>query len=101
MPKTLLVCLLLGAIPVLGVIPGVAYYRLNLVAGLRGYIPPLRGCTTKWVVRLIHFGVIALQPIPLVGAVVLPFMCWSTYAIYARSLAGRATEDLAALPAPG
>ena len=95
LPKTLLICLGFGAIPLLGVIPGVIYYRLNLVAGLRGYIPPLRGCTTKWVVRLIHFAVIALQPIPLVGAIVLPFMCWSTYAIYRRSLSGRAREDLA------
>lgn len=100
LPRTLLVSLGLGAIPLLGVIPGVIYYRLNLVAGLRGYIPPLRGCTTKWVVRLIHFAVIALQPIPLVGAVVLPFMCWSTYAIYRRSLAGRAREDLASAPVP-
>lgn len=99
LPRTLLVSLGLGAIPLLGVIPGVIYYRLNLVAGLRGYIPPLRGCTTKWAVRLIHFGVIALQPIPLVGAVVLPFMCWSTYAIYRRSLAGRAREDLRVEPA--
>jgi len=99
LPRTLLISLGLGAIPLLGVIPGVIYYRLNLVAGLRGYIPPLRGCTTKWVVRLIHFGVIALQPIPLVGAVVLPFMCWSTYAIYRRSLSGRAREDLGVEPA--
>jgi hypothetical protein len=101
LPRTLLVSLALGAIPLLGVIPGVIYYRLNLVAGLRGYIPPLRGCTTKWVVRLIHFGVIALQPIPLVGAIVLPFMCWSTYAIYRRSLTGRAREDLRVEPAAG
>ncbi|MEQ1891182.1 MAG: hypothetical protein ABL998_01465, partial [Planctomycetota bacterium] len=99
LPRTLLVSLGLGAIPLLGVIPGVIYYRLNLVSGLRGYIPPLRGCTTKWLVRLIHFGVIALQPIPLVGAVVLPFMCWSTYAIYRRSLAGRARDDLRVEPA--
>jgi hypothetical protein len=94
LPRTLLVSLVLGAIPLLGVVPGVIYYRLNLVAGLRGYIPPLRGCTTKWVVRLIHFVVIALQPIPLLGALVLPFMCWSTYFIYRRSLSARARQDL-------
>ncbi|NOT32155.1 MAG: DUF4126 domain-containing protein [Planctomycetes bacterium] len=96
LPKTLLVSLGLGAIPLLGVIPGVIYYRLNLVAGLRGYIPPLRGCTTRWIVRVIHLAVIVLQPIPVLGALVLPFMCWSTYAIYRRSLAGRAREELAA-----
>jgi hypothetical protein len=94
LPRSLLVSLGLGAIPLLGVIPGVIYYRLNLVAGLRGYIPPLRGCTTRWIVRVIHFAVIVLQPIPLLGALVLPFMCWSTYAIYRRSLASRARTDL-------
>jgi len=99
LPRTLLVCLGLGAIPILGVIPGVVYYRLNLVAGLRGYVPPLRGCTTRWIVRLIHFVVIVLQPIPLLGALVLPFLCWSTYAIYRRSLSGRAREELVVEPA--
>jgi hypothetical protein len=34
-----------------------------------------------------------------VGALVLPFMCWSTYAIYRRSLTGRARAELAAEPA--
>lgn len=95
LPKTLLVSLGLGAIPLLGVIPGVLYYRLNLVAGLRGYIPPVRGCTTRWVVRVLHFLVIAFQPIPLVGALVLPLLCWSTYSIYRRSLSTRARADLA------
>jgi hypothetical protein len=95
LPRTLAICAALGAVPLLGVVPAVLYYRLNLVAGLRGYIPPLRGCTTRFVVRAIHFGVIALQPIPLVGALVLPAMAWTTYAIYRRSLVGRAEDDLA------
>jgi hypothetical protein len=99
LPRVLAICFVLGAIPLLGVVPGVLYYRLNLVAGLRGYIPPLRGCTTRLLVRGIHFGVIGLQAIPLVGAIALPLMAFSTYLIYRRSLAGRAEEDLAVLPA--
>lgn len=100
LPKTLLVSLGFGAIPLLGVIPGVLYYRLNLVAGLRGYIPPLRGWATRWVVRLIHCAVIVLQPIPILGALLLPLLCWSTYRIYRRSLVTRAEIDLAARPIP-
>jgi hypothetical protein len=99
LPRTLLVSAALGAIPLLGVVPGVAYYRLNLVSGLRGYIPPLRGITTRWLVRLIHVLVVVVQPIPLVGAVALPVLCWSTYAIYRRSLAGRARAELAPVAA--
>jgi len=100
LPRTLLVSAALGAIPILGLIPGVVYYRLNLVSGLRSYVPPLRSFTTRWIVRLIHLVAIVLQPIPVLGALLLPFLCWSTYAIYRRSLAGRAEIDLAASPRP-
>jgi len=94
LPRTLLVSLALGAIPVLGVVPGVIYYRLNLVSGLRGYISPLRGCATRTFVSLIHLALV-VQPIPVVGALVLPLLCWSTYAIYLRSLRGHAMAELA------
>lgn len=101
LPRTLLVTLGLGAIPILGLVPGVICYRLNLVAGLRGYLPPLRGCTTRGVVKGLHVAVLFLQPIPLVGALILPLLAWGTYAIYRRSLATRARADLApgAIPA--
>jgi len=98
LPRTLLVSLALGAIPLLGVIPAVVYYRLNLITGLRGYVPPLRGWAAKWGVRLIHVAVIALQPIPVLGALVLPAMCWSTYAIYRRTLLGSARAELSSQP---
>ncbi len=94
LPKTLLVCLGFSAIPVLGVIPGVVYYRLTLVSGLRGYVPPLRGCLARVAVRVVSWVLIAVQPIPLVGALVLPIMCFATYGIYRHALAGRAREDL-------
>lgn len=94
LPKTLLICLLLSAIPILGVIPGVVYYRLTLVTGLRGYVPPLRGCFARVLIRVIHWGIIAFQPIPILGALVVPTMCISTYWIYASTLRGRAVKDL-------
>jgi hypothetical protein len=95
LPKTLLICLLLSAIPIVGVIPGVVYYRLTLVTGLRGYVPPLRGCLARVLIRVIHWGIIAFQPIPILGALVVPTMCLSTYWIYASTLRGRAAKDLA------
>jgi Zn finger protein HypA/HybF involved in hydrogenase expression len=95
LPKALLVCFLLGLVPVVGVIPGVIYFRLNLISGVRGYIPPLRGCLTRAVVRVVDWGLIALQPIPLLGALVLPIMCWTNFAIYRGSLRSRAAGELA------
>jgi hypothetical protein len=95
LPRSLFYCFLLGFVPILGVIPGVLYYRLNLVSGLRGYIPPLRGCFTRWFVRFVDWFLIGAQVIPAVGAIVLPFICWSTYAIHRRSLCGSARTRLA------
>jgi hypothetical protein len=95
LPKTLLICLGFSAIPLLGVIPGVVYYRLTLVTGLRGYVPPLRGCFARVLIRVIHWGIIAFQPIPILGALVVPTMCLSTYWIYTSALRGRAVKDLA------
>jgi Zn finger protein HypA/HybF involved in hydrogenase expression len=93
---TLFVCLLFSAIPVVGVIPGVIYYRLNLVTGFRGYIPPVSGCLARFWVRFVHWGLILLQPVPLFGALMLPLMCWSTYAVYRRALGGSARKALPA-----
>jgi predicted RNA-binding Zn-ribbon protein involved in translation (DUF1610 family) len=94
LPRTLLVCLGLSAIPLLGVVPGVVYYRLTVVSGLRGYTPPLSGCFARIVVRIVDWGLIALQPIPILGALVVPVMCLSTYLIYRRTLTHLATEGI-------
>lgn len=95
LPKTLGVCFLLGAIPIIGVIPGVAYFRLTLVSGLRGYIPPLRGCVSRWIVRVVNWVLIGFQVIPFAGALVLPVMCVTNYWIYRSALRGRAQDDFA------
>jgi hypothetical protein len=99
LPKTLLICFGLSAIPVVGVIPGIVYYRLTLVSGLRGYVPPLRGCLARVMVRVINWGLIVLQPIPFVGALIVPIMCFATYSIYRSTLKGRATRDFASVEA--
>jgi Zn finger protein HypA/HybF involved in hydrogenase expression len=95
LPRTLLVCALFSAIPVVGVIPGVIYYRLNLVTAFRGYLPPLTGCLTRFYVRVLHWGLLLFQPIPLVGAVILPLMCWSTHMLYRRALKNEVQTRLA------
>ncbi len=96
LPKTLLVSLALSAIPIVGVVPGVVYYRLTLISGLRGYVPMMRGCVSRVLLFFIRWILIALQPIPILGALVIPLMCLSSYLIYRRALVGRARKDLAA-----
>ncbi len=81
-PSVLVVCLLLGLIPVLGVIPGVIYYRLSIVAPFRRYIPPGRGLLLRWVVRLAVLVLVAFQWVPVAGGLAVPSMALINYVAY-------------------
>ena len=84
--KTLGVCFALSFIPVIGLAPGIIYYRLSLIASLRRYVPRTSGCLTRWGVRLLNLLLIALQPIPILGAFMLPILCLTNYVIYRQVL---------------
>jgi hypothetical protein len=94
-PLTCAVCLVLGLVPVLGVIPGVIYYRLTIIAPFRRYIPPGQGFAIRWVVRLVVVALVACQWVPVVGASALPLMALIQYVAY-RS----AYRRLALAPSP-
>ena len=86
LPKTLLVSLGLSLVPLVGLVPGIIYYRLSLISNLKGYIPRSTGCMLRWVVRLVNMLLLALQWVPILGAVTLPLMCLVNYFIYLRSI---------------
>jgi hypothetical protein len=103
LPHTLLICFVCGLVPVIGVIPGIAYYRLSLVASLKGYVPRTIGCLTRWGIRLAGLVLLALQPIPVLGALTLPAMCLLNYTVYRKvienvglSTLGRTFDPVAA-----
>jgi hypothetical protein len=81
-PWVLVGCLLLGLIPVLGVIPGVVYYRLTMVAPFRRYIPPAHGFLLRWGVRLAIVLLVALQWVPVAGSLAIPSMALINYGAY-------------------
>ncbi len=81
-PLVCLVCFLLGLIPVLGVIPGVIYYRLTIVAPFRRYIPGGRGFLLRWGVRLVVLVLIAFQWVPVAGGFTVPAMALINYVAY-------------------
>ncbi|MEM7347006.1 MAG: DUF4126 domain-containing protein [Chloroflexota bacterium] len=84
--RTLLICLVVGIVPILGLIVGIIYYRLSLIASLRRYVPRHTGCMVQWGVRLLNIVLVALQPIPILGWVTLPLMCYTNYTIYQNVL---------------
>ncbi len=81
-PQVLVVCFLVGLIPVLGVIPGVIYYRLAIVAPFRRYIPTGQGIVLRWLVRLAIIVLVAFQWVPVAGGFVVPSMALINYLAY-------------------
>lgn len=79
---------LFSLVPVVGLIPGVIYYRMALVAPLRRYLPFGRRFLLKWAIRVFFFFLIFLQLIPVAGAVVVPLMAVVSYGAYRSSFAG-------------
>jgi hypothetical protein len=83
-PLVVAACVLLGLVPILGVIPAVIFYRLALVAPFRRYIPPVRNFVLRWTVRFIVVLLVAIQWMPVVGGFVVPLMAMITYGTYRR-----------------
>lgn len=98
LPRTLLICLGLSALPLVGLVPGIIYYRLTLINSLAGYIPRSTGCLTRWGVRLWNILLIGFQWVPLFGALVLPLMALSNFLIY-QSVVLQASRQIPARPA--
>lgn len=95
LPKVLGVLLIFSALPVVGLIPGVIYYRLSLIASLRHYIPRSSRIFGRWVARVVSFLLVMSQPIPFFGAFALPLMALINFWIYRRLLVGAGSKALA------
>lgn len=97
LPMTLVVCGVLGAVPVVGVIPAIIYYRLSLIASLRAYIPQTAGCLTRWGLRFASIFLVALQPFFL-GWLTIPAMALLNFLVY-RQVLSAGFRRLAPAPA--
>lgn len=82
LPKVLGITFLLSLVPVLGIIPGIIYYRIQLIAPFRAYIPASRGFVLRWLVRLLFLLLISLQLVPGLGGFMVPIMALLSYALY-------------------
>lgn len=83
LPKVLGISFLMSLVPVLGIIPGVIYYRISLIAPLRTYIPAGRGFVLKWGIRILFLVLISLQLVPGLGGFMVPLMALISYLLYA------------------
>lgn len=82
LPKVLGICAVLGLVPILGLIAGIIFYRLQLVAPYRRYLPWSKGFLTKWLVRLVLIVLALLQLVPGAGAIAVPLMALINHWMY-------------------
>ena len=95
LPRTLLWAALLSAVPFLGIVPGIIYYRLSLIAGLRDYIPRGRNMLVRWFLRIVSLLLLAFQWLPLFGALSLPAMCLLNFLVYRSTFRSECERKLA------
>ncbi len=81
LPKVLIISALLGIVPVLGLIAGVIYYRLRVVAPFRRYLTFGQSFITKWMLRLILIALAVLQ-VSFGGIIAVPIMALLNYLFY-------------------
>jgi hypothetical protein len=96
LPRTLAICTGLGLIPILGIIPGIIYFRMTLVTPFRQYLTFGTGILVKWGVRALNLVLILLQPVPGFGALLVPVMAYTNYRVYR----GVYTQAVNSAPAP-
>jgi hypothetical protein len=82
LPTVLGVSFLFSLVPIVGLIPGVIYYRLALVAPFRRYIPRGRSLLLRWGIKIFFLILILLQWVPLLGGAVVPLMALVNYNMY-------------------
>ncbi len=82
LPVVLGVSALFSFIPIVGLIPGVIYYRMAIVAPFRRYLPFGKRLMLKWGIRILFFFLIMFQWIPVAGAAVVPIMATVNYTAY-------------------
>lgn len=82
LPRVLAISFLFSLVPVLGLIPGVIYSRLQLVAPFRRHMPRGRTFVLRWIIRVIFLLLILGQLVPGVGGFAVPIMALISHQAY-------------------
>lgn len=86
LPKTLAICFAMSFVPILGILPGVIYYRLAFISSMRGYVRRRAIFFIRWGLIIFNIILVSVQWIPFVGALSIPIMCVTNYWVYQRMI---------------
>ncbi len=76
----------MSLIPVVGMIPGLIVIRLTVISPLRAYTPVLAGAAARWGDRISTIVLLLLQPIPILGAAMMPLIGYKSWAFHRAAL---------------
>ncbi len=76
----------MSLIPVVGMIPGLIVIRLTVISPLRAYTPVLAGAAARWGDRITTIVLLLMQPIPILGAAMMPLIGWKSWAFHRAAL---------------
>lgn len=93
LPLTLAVSALFSLVPIVGLIPGIIYYRVKLVAPFRRYVPRGKSLLMKWAIRILFFVLIAVQWMPGLGVITVPVMALVSFLAYRGLFMSVATAE--------
>lgn len=85
LPVVLGVSFLLSLVPVIGLIVGTIYYRVELVTPFNQYLPLGRRFMLRWGIWLLFIILALFQVVPLLGGFVVPVMAFISFAAYRSS----------------
>lgn len=99
LPIVLGVSFLFSLVPVVGLIAGAIYYRMELVLPFSQYLPFGKRFLLRWGIRLLFLFLIFFQLIPLLGGLVVPLMALMSFTAYRNSYRAMYLQHADATPA--
>jgi len=82
LPVTLGICFGLSLVPMVGLIPGVIYYRMTLVSPFSGYLGAGSKLFARVALKIIFIVLITFQLVPGLGGFAVPIMAGLNFAFY-------------------
>ncbi|ETX02782.1 MAG: hypothetical protein ETSY2_34795 [Candidatus Entotheonella gemina] len=79
LPKVLIVTFGLSLIPIIGLIIGLIYSRLSIIAPFQQYIPIRQKLISRWMLKILFFFLITIHFVPLIGGFVAPIISYINF----------------------
>jgi hypothetical protein len=86
LPITFLVTSACGFFPIIGLIPGIIFYRLYLISNLKVYVHSGSGFFIRILLRIFFLILILWNMTPFFGFVSIPIMAFANYVMYSQSI---------------